>query len=496
MCRFLTAVLWWVAGQSLGLFALGWVALVPFFYSLQGLTTRERFRQGWTTGWLCYSLINWWIIPTVAKASPMIGAPELLGAILGILAVALIGLIHGLLVALIAVIWNPQGRFWQGALWILPVISALVWALLDAARLETPLAHGWGALAYTQWRDVALLQHTHWLGQHGLTAICVWFAASFALGMQRVSPLQCWLAPVGVFIVLHGLGAMSLQTTSRTADEPQTQLASSTKVKSLRVLLVQTDVPSLSKNFAVGGESTFEQAMRLTREQVESARAANRGYDLVVWPETTLEAGRLDDTPGGNKPFFSLDMERVARLCNEFQVNVLFGATANNEHGQMLNAAVLMDGAGDISWTAKTRLVPFGEKAPLTEWLPFLRRFAPETELMAPTEVNTLRLRVRGEEIPLGVVICFESCFRYPARALVNKGARALFVLTNDEWFKGSNAPFEHMAMLAIRAAENGVPTAQAPNGGTVAAIDHHGRFMIKGTYGSAQTLSAELPIG
>jgi hypothetical protein len=57
----------------------------------------------------CFALINWWIVPTVARGGAAIGVSFFVGAALGVVAVALIALIHGFMVALSALVWSTRG---------------------------------------------------------------------------------------------------------------------------------------------------------------------------------------------------------------------------------------------------------------------------------------------------------------------------------------------------------------------------------------------------
>jgi apolipoprotein N-acyltransferase len=74
-------------------------------------------------------------------------------------------------------------------------------------------------------------------------------------------------------------------------------------------------------------------------------------------------------------------------------------------------------------------------------------------------------------------------------------GAQVIFILTNDEWFRGTNAPWEHAVMGALRAVENNVAVAQAANGGYSFAVDRYGRFMVKTSINTAQTIAVDLAL-
>jgi apolipoprotein N-acyltransferase len=485
-----TALLWWLSLQHLGWFALGWIAFVPLFAVLSTLpAARARFWFGWRAGLLSFALINWWVLPAIIKGGAIIGASAPASAALGVLAVLLIGLIHGLGIAIIALLWNPRAKFFKTSPLLFPVFIALLWYLFEAARASGVLAHSWGAPAFSQWRDTALLQSAHFLGQHGLSALCVWFAASFALWLQpeysaRVPGL--WRAPLTVFLLLHVWGAWRIFTYD----------AARSDARHLEVLLVQTDVSSLRKS-RDGGESHFDQAERLTREYFRSGEKA----DLIVWPETTAELiksmqgdvetpGPFDDTP-------SRHASRATNLAAQLHTPLLCGAQVNQAWvggvpPRLSNRAVLFSPDGALPQSSsKTRVVPFGERAPFGEYLPFLNKLAPEPPVVPATSATTLQLR----DFSIGTLICFESCFSTPAKTLKARGAQALFVLTNDEWFAGTTAPWEHAAMSTLRAVENDVPVAQCGNGGYSFVVDARGRFMALSTSGEVQVLAAQMEL-
>jgi apolipoprotein N-acyltransferase len=396
----------------------------------------------------------------------MIGAPKPLAAFLGIFAVSFIAAVHGSQFAVAAWLWDEKR--WRGKLWLMPLVIAGWWQFFDYARCIPPLAHIWGALAFTQWRDTALLQVLPFVGQHGLTALLVWCGASLAL-WAKVRRASFVLAPLCAFFALHGLGMWQLFNQSASA--------------TFASLLVSTDVPSLRKSGLAEGETPFQQAQRLTMQ-------ANVEGLVAVWPETTLEVSGIGE-------FWTTDEIRGTSLrallttAKSINGSILTGAHYHHLSPlelKLQNVALMIDASSDspsgqeIETAPKIRTVPFGEKAPLGEWLPFLRNFAPKPEITPGDQPTVL-----GYDFPLGTLICFESCFPDPARALVKKGAKILFVLTNDEWFRGTNAPWEHAAMAVIRAAENRVPVAQVANGGYTLLVDSRGRILHQ-SFGAGAT--------
>jgi apolipoprotein N-acyltransferase len=469
-----------------GLFAFGWIALVPLFWSLHGLSPRARFRQGWLCGFLSFALLNWWVALAITRGSHMIGVPSFFGAGLGVVAVGLIALVHGSLVAVTAWVWNPSVTRWP-LLW--PLLIALCWTALDVVRCSSPLAHSWGALAYTQWRDTALLQSVSVIGQHGLTFLCVWFAASVALWLRRASEdrraVQLCVAPVVVFVFLHGWGTWQLSKVE-------------TPGASLNVLVVQTTAGSGSSKL----QNAFAQALELTQEAVRVQQSQSAPpFDLIVWPETTL--GLMRSVPPSPKNEYSIgrdidawELRSLVELSRQAGAPVLFGANVLEANGSRSNEAMLINGQGEVQTQAKMHLVPFGERAPFEEMLPLLRSLAPQPAMVPGHEVQPLLLEHRTlGSVAVGTLICFESCFAQPARSLKAAGAQLFVVLTNDEWFAGSEAPWQHTAMSAVRAVENNAWVVQSANGGYCFAVDPQGRFVVKSNFNVPLTMRMQIPL-
>jgi apolipoprotein N-acyltransferase len=93
---------------------------------------------------------------------------------------------------------------------------------------------------------------------------------------------------------------------------------------------------------------------------------------------------------------------------------------------------------------------------------------------MVPGEQQTL-FSVKGAK--LGVLICYESIFPDFTRREVKLGANILVNITNDAWYGESSAPFQVLAMAAMRSAETKVPMVRAANTGISAIIEPSGRI-------------------
>src|SRR5208283_2636798 len=95
----------------------------------------------------------------------------------------------------------------------------------------------------------------------------------------------------------------------------------------------------------------------------------------------------------------------------------------------------------------------------------------------------------------LSSLICFESIVPTIARALVNRGAQLLVIVTNDSWFGKTAAPYEHADMAKFRAIETGIPIVRAANTGYSCFIDNRGHVLKSLDIYQTGTLTQNLSI-
>jgi apolipoprotein N-acyltransferase len=209
--------------------------------------------------------------------------------------------------------------------------------------------------------------------------------------------------------------------------------------------------------------TTLDIYERLARRVAEDKPA------LIVWPETAL-------------PFF-LRREpelgaRVRRFVAGLGIPTLTGSPDLGEDGFLYNTAFLLRPDGEIGGRYdKRHLVPFGEYVPLRRIFFFLDKLVVGIGDFGRGRAATV---FSLDGVRFSVMICYEVIFPGEVREFVGGGAALLVNVTNDAWFGRSGAPYQHLAMAAMRAVENGTYLVRAANTGVTAVIAPNGEILAQ----------------
>jgi apolipoprotein N-acyltransferase len=197
--------------------------------------------------------------------------------------------------------------------------------------------------------------------------------------------------------------------------------------------------------------------------------AAAERPSLIIWPETAL-------------PFF-LRREaelgpRVQAFVRETRIPMLIGSPDVGEDGRLYNSAFFLGPDGVIRGRYdKRHLVPFGEYVPLQRVFFFLDKLVTGIGDFGRGRSATV---FQGDGYRFSVMICYEVIFPAEVREFTQAGAELLVNITNDAWFGESGAPYQHLAMAAIRAVENGSYLVRAANTGVSAVIAPTGAILAQ----------------
>jgi apolipoprotein N-acyltransferase len=231
----------------------------------------------------------------------------------------------------------------------------------------------------------------------------------------------------------------------------------------IRIGLVQGNIEQTAKWDPKQARRIFTTHIAMTRDVVK------RGAQYVMWPESST-------------PFmFEQDPERqeqLRALAREVKVPILFGSDqlVRQPMPRLYNAAFLLDANGRTAGVyRKMHLVPFGEFIPAKQWLYFVSPLVESLVDFSPGDEMVM--------LPVGshltsTAICYEVVYPSLVREAVDDGSELLTTITNDGWYGQSSAPYQHFALAAMRAIEQGRYLARAANTGISGVVDPYGRVI------------------
>jgi len=348
---------------------------------------------------------------------------------------------------------------------LLSPLFAALYTIAEWAQSFTWAGVPWGSLALGQYEDLAFLQWSSLFGSHYLSFVLVLvngYLATACLAIDK-EHLSMWykqkkprvFAAAALLVTLFHIGGGAILYSV-----PRQEAGT------VRVGLLQLGLSSQG----AGVVSTYEAYLsgaRLIEEGVKE------GVSVFVWSETAIPTNLIG----------SHYREMLSALSREYGVTQYVGAFHNagtGEHFAHKNVLyrIAPDGSIDSVRYEKRHLVPFGEFLP---WRPFFEAVLPSlAKLMRDPEFtageNATVFR-DGDTAP-GALICFDSI--YPSLTLdsVKNGADYLIVSTNDSWFSGTLALYQHNGHAALRAAESGRAVARCAGTGVSSFISAKGEIL------------------
>jgi apolipoprotein N-acyltransferase len=436
---------------------LAWVALVPLFYVIEGESMRRVFWWAYLQGFASYIVSLYWIpIPLHDFADV-----HMAFAIFPMLALAGIVAINTAVA-----IW--AGEFIARRTRIPAVITMPVaWAALEWFRTYVPASFPWNLLGYAAYRNLELIQFAEFTGVYGVSALIVFFNAVvyvviFRRGVYRIQTISLSTL-TAMMIAMVAFGAWRIS-----------DLKNAPTAGSFKVAMVQGNIPQSLKwdpKFLPESYGVY---------QDETANAAKRGADLIVWPEAAAAfLFQPDDRYPAELAGDEAYRTALLTLARNLGEPLLFGAPALAQIDGRLgfyNRAYLVSDKGDVAaHYDKIELVPFGEYVPARAVLGFfVNKVVQGMGDLVPGKEQTL-FDFKGAK--LGILICYESIFPDLTRREVNDGADVLVNITNDAWYGESSAPYQVLAMAALRSVETKVPMVRVANTGISALIEPSGRI-------------------
>ncbi len=361
----------------------------------------------------------------------------------------------------------------------------LFWITYEYLYMLTDLSFPWLTLGSGLSHFHLFIQAADIVGAVGLSLIVVYINVFIAKAFQsrktsnNLFKLNISIA-VGILamVLLYGLIRIS---TFRISD------------KKVKVGLIQP-------NLDPWGKWTGGKIDDLTTDYINlSKQAVSKGAKVIFWPETALPVYLLD---GG----FNSVLDSIYSFINKNNVYLITGMPdiIYYKHGDKMpddvkyskpgnfyyatyNAILLFSpGTRNIVHYGKSKLVPFGERVPFVDQLPFLGDLIKwgvglsGWNVGKDTTVFKLPLDNKRDTLIVDGMVCYESIYLYFIPRFVEKGADLISVVTNDSWYGNSSGPYQHKEMAVLRAVENRRTVIRAANGGISCIIDPLGHTIVE----------------
>jgi apolipoprotein N-acyltransferase len=458
---------------------LAWICLLPILAVVlcsgnDATSRRNLLLGGLTLGLVASGFRVYWIVETLGSYGGLGPAEATATTCLLILYLALYPMFF---TRLWAGAWR-QSQSGSGA--VLPWLGAATWAILDWVQTWMLSGFPWAVLGTTQYRVPLISSLAALVGVHGLSFVIVAFNCGLALILvTRRQRLAGAFAVVAVMALICGWGASYLHTMSEETPDPP-----------LRIGIVQGNIRQDVKWEPGWKDTTTEHYVDLSRRLARESGP----IDLILWPETALPF-RFDDT--AHTPYRQAVTQLAVELDTPLFVGSLGTSAASGSPG-LYNRAFLIDRHGRLAGSGdKVHLVPFGEYLPFPALFDYMRGLTAQSGSFDAGEGHAvISLANRNPDLPgraLGLFICFESNFPSITRELASNGAQFLVNTTNDAWFGTTSAPYQHFAMVVLRAIETGRTVVRAANTGISGAIGPDGRVFRSTDLFTTETLVVDV---
>ncbi len=336
-----------------------------------------------------------------------------------------------------------------------------LWVGLEQIRGILFTGFPWLPLAASQAKQPLLLSILPYTGSSGLSAFILFFnlallSYGWGLGKKRGHQarlglsLELYLS----FALLLLMGYLFMQVRPKKDEE---------------ILLFKAGlVQPYTKASLKWDPAEAQQQLRTLKTL--SFQLADSPIDVILWPEAATPL------PIKGDPFMQ---NWIENLSKQTQLPLWMGNIAH-EDGRWENGCfiVLADQGLLPEYYAKRHLVPFGEYVPLRALWPWIEKIVPLSGDTAPGEsARPLKIQIRGQELQMGCLVCYEDVFASLARQTVQEGADFFFVVTNDAWYGEEGAAEQHFTHSILRAVETRRPFVRVGNAGQSGWIDAFGRI-------------------
>ena len=437
---------------------LSWVLLVPLFYAISEKTPRNAFKLGLLAGTLSNFIGTYWLIGTLSRFG---GFPIPVSVVF----IFILGAFSGLSYAIFSYVVTRLGFTKQPGL-VSALLIAAVWTSIE---YFFPFLFPYG-IGNSQPDYLPVVQIFDIFGVYGLSFIIVLVNVAITRAILRQGGYSPF--PVKEIALSAALVAASLVYGYVRIGQVDEEIASAPK---LRIGMVQANFDFLEKS---------ESKEDVVTEKHKEMSLALKDADLIIWPETAIQAWFPTDT----NYLVIRDAPGVPYMDGKYFIVGGMSFTPKEEDIEVItsenviqyNTAFLTDAEGRIlSRYHKNKLLLFGEYLPFSKYFPAIKKISPASGDFTPgDEFDLFVIEEKGARI--GPIICYEDILPPFSRKFAERGANLIINITNDAWFGRTIAPYQHLFVSIPRSIETRKYLLRSTNTGISAIIDPVGRVVAE----------------
>ncbi len=354
-----------------------------------------------------------------------------------------------------------------------------IWITMEGLYALGELAFPWLTLGNTQTYNLEKIQFADITGVYGIS---FWVLVLNVLTYFLVKDVQSGILPKNRYYLAAVILMVYLLPNFYRVDEHSFQ---NHEGKKINVGIVQPNVDPWNKwenaNTFLGRWMQSKHYLDLIGKHI------NKDIDLVVLPESAILL---------NLPAHYEQMQEFKTVIDSLNVSVISGYVrvqyyepenapptssaikGSNIRYDSFNSIMFVEpNSKDVQSYSKMRLVPFAERIPYANKVPFLiepLRWGVGISNWGLANDSTI-FESKNFGSKFISMVCYESIFPEFISHFVNNGAEFLVFITNDSWWGNTSGARQHNQYAVLRAIENRRWVVRCANGGISSFVDPMG---------------------
>jgi len=256
------------------------------------------------------------------------------------------------------------------------------------------------------------------------------------------------------------------------------------------VVIIQPNVDPFYEKFTIPFEEQLSEIVEMVKQNITA------GSVWIVTPETTID-DPVDENDIENNRYVKMLRSSIENFPGTDFVTGMVSYRSEADKGKTYyNSALKIGSTGPIEVYHKSKLVPGFEMVPPNRLTALIRGILPRlggTEWGYGVQDDRNCFESSTNRQIIAPVICYESVYGEFVTDYIKKGAEAIFIITNDGWWKESQGYKQHLSFSSLRAIETRRPVVRAANTGISCFIDIKGKIVQRSEWWTKETLTGKI---